>query len=150
MTAPSKLFHSTSSGAGSVSALKVASLVVHRATVPSEVSTEYASPAYLTDPRVNPISRDPGRHWSREMVPCGIAGMGRGFNVVRSMTCSSLPLEPRSSVTARSAPSGDSSKPPMVLGFSAMVPSGVTAVHLQLAISQRQTRQSPPARSLST
>jgi hypothetical protein len=37
---PSKLFHSTISGAGSVSALNVASLFVQRVTVPSEASSE--------------------------------------------------------------------------------------------------------------
>ena len=40
MVTPSKLFHCTISGAGSTSALKVTSLVVHRVSVPSEVSTE--------------------------------------------------------------------------------------------------------------
>ena len=37
---PSKLFHSTTSGGGSASALNVVSLAVHRVSVPSDVSTE--------------------------------------------------------------------------------------------------------------
>src|SRR3954462_7913558 len=145
---PSKLFHSTVSGAGSTSALNDISLVVQRVSAPSEVSTEYTSAGTLTDSKLKPTSREFGRHRTRPATPFGIAGIGRALSVVRSNTWISL-LEPRSTTAATSVPSGESSKPlPRSVGPSRDTPSGVTAVHVQLLRSHRQIRQSPLTRSL--
>src|SRR5688500_11890434 len=76
---PSKLLHSTSSGAGRTSGLKLASLLVQRVTVPSEESIEYTSPCALTDARVNPISREPGRQRSCVIAPDIGTGSVRAF-----------------------------------------------------------------------
>src|SRR5262249_50626469 len=107
MTVPSKLFHSTTSGGGSTSGLNVVSLMVHRVTVPSDASSEYTSPYVLTDASVKPSSRDPGRQRSCETTPCIGSGTVRAFSVVVSTSCSSL-VDPLSTTTASSVPSGES------------------------------------------
>src|SRR5262249_53560161 len=123
--------------------------VVQRLSVPSDVSIEYASPCDLTDPSENPSSRLPGRQRSWVTRPFGTPGNGRGFNVVRSISSSSV-YAPLSATAAMRVPSGEISKPAVAaaLARSMIIPGGETADQTQLATSQRQIRKSPPWRSL--
>src|SRR6185436_18322673 len=86
MTVPSKLFNSTISGAGKTSVLNEDSLKVQRVSVPTETSTEYTSPCAFTEPNVKPTSREFGRQCTWDTTPLPMAGTGRTFIVVRSMT----------------------------------------------------------------
>ena len=70
---PSKLFHSTISGAGSTSGLKPpTSLVVQRVNVPSEASIEKTSPYVFTFANVKASCLELGRQPIRVMTPTGI------------------------------------------------------------------------------
>src|SRR4026209_189095 len=78
-SSPSKLFHFTSSGSGSVSGLNTAdSLLVPGTAAPGAARTETRSPNKLAPANVNAVSELSGRHDGRPRIcPFGSFGVIR-------------------------------------------------------------------------
>src|SRR5258706_13228898 len=101
---PSKLFHSTIVGGGSVEASNDASLVVHRVRRSVGTSTENTSLGTRADAKVKPSSRLLLQA-TELMIPGGSAAAGRRL-IDRKSRISSALLAWRSNTIAASEPPG--------------------------------------------